>query len=215
MVTGQSPTAAFRSDSVRSMRWGASKNTMVPRIWRRRSNQPFRSFDRVGGNPRNVKESNCIPEAVKAAMMAQGPGRGSTRMPAATAAAMSCAPGSEIVGVPASDTRATLSPAKRRATSEDAFFRSLWAWRLVVGVAIACRASRCAVRRVSSAAMIATSRRIRSARIVMSSRFPIGVATTKSVPAVLVERLKSRFVYCTIGGSFVLDRGSSADAGDR
>src|SRR5205085_3230133 len=48
----------------------------------------------------------------------------------------------------------------------------------------ACRASRCDVRRVSSAAITATSRSTRSARSVMSSRFPMGVATTKSVPGI-------------------------------
>ena len=41
----------------------------------------------------------------------------------------------------------------------------------------------------------ADRRRTRSARAVMSSRFPIGVATTNSVPAI------EWGLYCTIGGS--------------
>src|SRR5437773_6207599 len=48
------------------------------------------------------------------------------------------------------------------------------------------------VRRVSSQATRSTSRRTRSARRVMSSRLPIGVATTKSVPLRL-RRLLLRF----------------------
>src|SRR5438034_4710229 len=48
------------------------------------------------------------------------------------------------------------------------------------------------VRRVSSHAIRSTSRRTRSARRVMSSRLPIGVATTKNVPLRL-RRLLLRF----------------------
>ncbi len=68
---------------------------------------------------------------------------------------------------------------------EPDFCASLCSWRLVVGVSIVWRASRCAVLRVSSAAMIATSRSTRSARSVMSSRLPIGVATTNNVPGIM------------------------------
>src|SRR5689334_16785160 len=51
-----------------------------------------------------------------------------------------------------------------------------------MGRMIPCRSSRMRVRRVSSAAIRSTSARTRSARSVTSSRFPIGVATTYSVP---------------------------------
>src|SRR5437899_2125794 len=48
--------------------------------------------------------------------------------------------------------------------------------------------------------MTATSRSTRSARTVMSSRLPIGVATTKSVPGMCGERL---LYHCRIcGGGF-------------
>src|SRR6187200_1077370 len=116
------------------------------------------------------------------------------RTPAATAAAMSSLPGSEMVGVPASDTSAMLSPASSRSTRAAVFLCSLCACKLVVDVAMAWRVSRCAVRRVSSAAISATSRNTRSARTVMSSRLPIGVATTKSVPVgkLQVSSLRSR-----------------------
>src|SRR5262245_33604006 len=49
---------------------------------------------------------------------------------------------------------------------------------------MAVRARRGAFRRESPAARTVTSRRRRSARTVMSSRLPIGVATTNSVPGI-------------------------------
>src|SRR5919198_2276196 len=53
-------------------------------------------------------------------------------------------------------------------------------------------ASRPRVRRVSSQAMTSTSRSTRSARAEMSSRLPIGVATTNRVPRAL--RLRGLFL---------------------
>ena len=57
------------------------------------------------------------PEADRAAMTALGPGIGLTRMPASRADRTRCWPGSEMPGVPASDTSATDSPACSRAIS--------------------------------------------------------------------------------------------------
>jgi len=114
--------------------------------------------------------------------------------PLSIACWMSRCPGSETVGVPASDTRAMASPRINRPISDADLAASLCSWRLVVGVWIPYRVSNWAVRRVSSAAMSATSRSTRSARVVMSSRLPIGVATTKSVPGI------DRAAYCTIQG---------------
>ena len=147
------------------------------------------SDDPVGGKPRNVNASPGSPDAESAATAAFGPGIGSTRIPASIAARISASPGSETVGVPASDTSATSSPARIRETRVGALRDSLWACRLVVGVRIACRASKWAVRRVSSAAITATPPRIRSARNVMSSRLPIGVATTNNVPDMSAPRV--------------------------
>jgi hypothetical protein len=58
----------------------------------------------------NVNVWQPIPDAASAVMAALGPGTGSTRNPFSIAARTSRSPGSEIVGVPASDTRATSSP---------------------------------------------------------------------------------------------------------
>jgi hypothetical protein len=156
---------------------------------RTRSNHDFLACPLFGGNPTNEKESVGKPDAERAASTALGPGTASTRIPASIAALMRTPPGSETVGVPASDTKAMLSPCFRRAINAPDFPASLCSWRLVLGVAIACRASRCAVRRVSSAAINAASRSTRSARTVMSSRLPIGVATTNSVPGMSGDRL--------------------------
>jgi len=81
--------------------------------------------------------SPAAPDAAKAARIALGPGMGSTRIRASIAAAIRRWPGSDTVGVPASDTRATESPATSRATIAGDFLASLCSWRLVVGVAMA------------------------------------------------------------------------------
>ena len=99
-------------------------------------------------------------------------------MPASLAARTSRAAGSETSGVPASETTAIDSPAASRCNSPGTRRASLWAWSEILGVRISKRAQRRAVRRVSSHAISATSRSIRSARSLVSSRFPIGVATT-------------------------------------
>ena len=83
----------------------------------------------------NVSDGN--PDAARAASAALGPGTGSMRMPASIAARMSRSPGSDTVGVPASDTRATLSPWRNRARSTSVFRVSLCSCRLVVGVVMA------------------------------------------------------------------------------
>jgi hypothetical protein len=74
------------------------------------------------------------PEDERAAITALGPGMLSTRIPSPRAAATSVWPGSEMSGVPASETRAIESPAFRRSMSFGVFSRSLCSCRLVVRV---------------------------------------------------------------------------------
>ena len=88
-------------------------------------NHSFRSFDPLGGNPRNVNPAAGSPLADTAAMTALGPGIASTRIPAARASDTRNCPGSETIGVPASETSAIESPAFSRSTSCEAFSRSL------------------------------------------------------------------------------------------
>ena len=200
-TTSQSPTARRSSSSVDVIRCGASKNTTVPRTVATRSNHCFRSALRVGGKPKNENDVVSKPATARAASTALGPGMGSTRIPASIAARTRRPPGSETVGVPASDTSATSSPRCSRSTSAAAFLDSLCSCRLVVGVAIAWRARSCAVRRVSSAAITAASRSTRRARTVMSSRLPMGVATTNSVPGMSGRRLLYHWPICVDGAS--------------
>jgi hypothetical protein len=84
--TSQSPTDLSISCNVDSMRCGASKNMTMPPAVAKRENHFLRSFDRVGGNPRNENEFPANPDAASAATGALGPGMGSTRIPASMAA---------------------------------------------------------------------------------------------------------------------------------
>ena len=135
-TTKQSPRDWRRSWSVCRIRCGASKNTTVRPADRTSDSHFSRSDDLIGGNPRNVNVSVGRPDPARAASAALGPGMGSTRMPASMALRISCRPGSEIVGVPASETRAIESPRCRRSTRAADFLFSLCSWRLVVGVVI-------------------------------------------------------------------------------
>ena len=65
----------------------------------------------AGGSPRTRTGRLGRPESTSAASAALGPGTTSTGSPASRQARTSCAPGSEIPGMPASVTTATRSPA--------------------------------------------------------------------------------------------------------
>ena len=99
------------------------------------------------------------------------------------ARATTSAPGSDSPGVPASVTSATLRPCLSHWTTFAAMLASL-CWCSATGrLPIPCRLSRDAVLRVSSAAMTSAAASTFSARSVMSSTFPMGVATTYNVPS--------------------------------
>lgn len=87
-----------------------------------------------GVKPKNVNGSGSIPDATSAASNADGPGIGTTRCPASTTLCTIRAPGSEISGVPASETIATSSPASSHSKSCAALAASLWACAEVNGV---------------------------------------------------------------------------------
>ena len=158
---------------------------------RQRASQIFRSFDLTGGKPRNTNAPSSRPATDMAAATALAPGTGSTRIPCCAGQPDQCRP-------PGPKCRAYQhrKPAQRTARavsssiSPAARVRSLWACRLMSRVGIPKWRRRFPVRRVSSAATSATSRSTRRARRVMSSRWPIGVATTNSVPAIF---------YCNLG----------------
>src|SRR5262245_40772946 len=85
-------------------------------------------------------------------------------------------------GVPASVTSAQSCPARIRSTIAFALNASSKAGRLTISREIPWCCRRIRVRRVSSQAMNATSRRVLTALSLMSERLPIGVATRKSLP---------------------------------
>jgi hypothetical protein len=65
------------------------------------------------------------PDTDSAATAALGPGTGTTASPSARASRTSRYPGSEMPGVPASDTRATLRPERKAFRIWPPFQRSL------------------------------------------------------------------------------------------
>jgi hypothetical protein len=119
----------------------------------------------------------------KAARTLDAPGMGVIWMFSSIALFMSVYAGSEIPGVPASDTNATSFPSFNRSVI---FSNLLWPeyeWKLKVGVLISYFLRRIDVWRVSSAAITSASFSVRIARRVMSSRFPIGVETMYNILA--------------------------------
>ena len=130
-----------------------------------------------GRKPSKQKRSHGNPLCTSAGISAVAPGSVSTSIPASTHVRTNRNPGSEMPGVPASDTRAALRPAAiaPATISTVACSLNLWCERSF------CSMPRCFSRndvvRVSSARMKSTSRRTFTARSVMSSRFPIGVGT--------------------------------------
>ena len=110
-------------------------------------------------------------------MSAVAPGRVSTSMPASTQVLTSRNPGSEIPGVPASETNAALRPAAIDPATILTVACSLNLWCEWSFFSIPRCLSRNDVVRVSSARMKSTSRSTLTARSVISSRFPIGVGT--------------------------------------
>ena len=143
----------------------------------------------AGRKPSKAKRSLGRPATLSAAISADAPGTGLTFTPAARAARTSRKPGSDTSGVPASLTSASDSPASRRATSFCAIASSLCSCSASNGVAMPKWASNWPLRRVSSAQIAATARKVSRARGLMSPRLPIGVATTNSVPGFCIDCL--------------------------
>ncbi len=181
-TTGRSPSTGVASRSVLVSRIGDSKNAMV-RSSRSASSRTRTSFPAVRG--RNPRKQNALagkPLDASAAVIADAPGIGVTRWPPSSAARTSSAPGSLSTGVPASVQSARVSPRSSRSMSCGTRRRSSNAGSDSTGLWMSCAVSSTLVRRESSAITASHSRSTRSARKVMSSRLPIGVATTASVP---------------------------------
>eukprot|EP00967_Tisochrysis_lutea_P081287 scaffold112077_cov32-Tisochrysis_lutea.AAC.4 len=113
-----------------------------------------------------------------AATAAHAPGTGTSGMPASAQEAAKIAPGSEMPGVPASLTTAMVAPFEANSIIRALAARALCSWCDICFFVDAPRwRSSFAVCRVSSEATKSASFRVRTARSVMSSRFPMGVLT--------------------------------------
>ncbi len=78
-----------------------------------------------GRKPSKVNRSAGSPERATASVTALGPGMPVTAAPTPSAARTALSPGSEMVGIPASVSRATVSPASSRPASSAARSASL------------------------------------------------------------------------------------------
>src|SRR5262245_16698566 len=187
-----SPKTSPIASRAATIRCGDSYTTIVVSS----SRSAFGRFRRLPGftgrNPSKTKRSAGTPAAESAAATADGPGTGTTSMPAARASRTSRKPGSEMPGVPASVTRATEAPSASAFKICGPRASLLCSKYETVGVWMSKCESSARVRRVSSQAISATSRSTRSARADTSSRLPMGVATTKRVPRSL--RLRGLFL---------------------
>src|SRR3989344_897170 len=142
----------------------------------------LKSFSRpflCGKNPKKRNSEDGSPETERAAVRALAPGIGmiETSGRFARTEDINAEPGSEIVGVPASETNATFFPADRRLRTWAILAFSVRAFILVSRVFMLYRAVSRDVTRVSSHRIVSTEDNVEIARNVMSSRFPIGVAT--------------------------------------
>ena len=132
---------------------------------------------RRGRKPRNLKELPSKPETAKALVTADAPGRATTGKPWREASATNSRPGSEMTGVPASDSRAT-SPCPKASITTGSRAILLASKKLTKRAFRPWWVSSLRAERVSSAATRPTSPSTRRARRVMSSKLPMGVATT-------------------------------------
>ena len=83
--------------------------------------------------PSKAKRSQGRPDDTRAGMHAVGPGRVSTTIPSSAQARASRKPGSEMPGVPASETSATLSPPRMRSLTASTVWCSFHLWWLWQG----------------------------------------------------------------------------------
>ncbi len=103
---------------------------------------------------------------------------GTTSYPAAATSPTSLKPGSETSGVPASLTSATALPSASAARIFGRCVAPLWSWYGISRVAMPKWRNSTDVTRVSSHATMSAAASVASARMVVSPRLPIGVATT-------------------------------------
>ena len=124
-----------------------------------------------------------MPQATSAVMQAVGPGSASTRTPAARACCTRTWPGSDTPGMPASEAKATRSPASIRPTSSQARAAITFSSQRTSGFEMSRCANSFAVTRVSSQHTTVAARNASAARGVRSPKLPIGVPITYRHPS--------------------------------
>lgn len=113
----RSPIVACRSSRELNNLWGDSKKTSVAfkpaNDWNNRRLGP----PEAGGKAWNKKVCRGNPDKMRAAMIAEGPGIYSTLIPRSMTLGISCCPGSDKPGVPASETNAIDFPSVSHPTT--------------------------------------------------------------------------------------------------
>ena len=144
--------------------------------------------------PAKTNEFSSDPQHEKAEIAALAPGTGTTGMFSSSAALTRNFPGSLTAGVPASLMRAMFLPLLSSSICCSRNFFSVNLWYEKIGFFMPKRLSKFPETRLSSASTMSQLSSTETALEVMSPMFPIGVAVTKRVPAMLVPRcVKSRF----------------------
>ena len=109
---------------------GASRKTTATSERSSRANAARRAALFAGRKPSNRNRFAAIGEAASAAVIALGPGMGVAAMPRRQASRTSSKPGSEMRGVPASETKATSQPTNRWPSSRSLARASLWSCKV-------------------------------------------------------------------------------------
>ena len=145
-----------------------------------------------GRKPSKKKWSQGIPDATSAVTQATGPGTTSTDTPASRAASTSTCPGSDTPGMPASDAKASVSPASMRSTKEGARPAITFSSQRMSGRDTPAAESSFPVTRVSSQHTASAARNASTARGERSPKLPIGVPTMKSFPWLAITSMRFR-----------------------
>ena len=160
-------------------RWGDSRITMVRSSTASSASRSARALPLRGRKPSMHQRAVGRPLAATAATGADGPGTTSIRWPASTTRRTTLSPGSEIPGMPASETRATVPPSSRRRITSVAALSSVCSSRRSRSAPTTpAWASRRPVLRVSSQATRSAAASVSTARGERSPRLPMGVATS-------------------------------------
>ena len=156
-----------------------------------------------GRKPSKQNFSLGSPELTRAGTNAVAPGRHSTSTPCRTHSLTSIKPGSEMAGVPASETSAMFSPPLMREAICSTVLCSLNLWCDCILFCISKCFSRIPVVRVSSARIRSASFNTRIARKVISSRFPTGVGTTVNFAISYRNRFSSSLMKSATASSSI------------